>query len=158
MIIDTYKIEKMFETLTAKQISELTGISQRTIESYVSGSRNWLGKNTLQLAETVERLENEKMKNNENPLLNEDLTYQPRYENKNVKYARITFANETEPTIFQNANFGSRKKRASWIRDNGEKYAGIIDANPTAQLAQFSNTEISTDGVNWESVKELVEK
>ena len=97
------------------------------------------------------------MKNTENPLLKESATYNPRYENKHVLFARVIFADEKEFSTFKNENYGSRKKAPVWYR-NGAAYTGIIDANPTAKLAEFSTTEISADGETWEKVSILAQQ
>lgn len=99
------------------------------------------------------------MKNNENPLIEEDTKYMARYENKYVKYAKITFAETEEEIIFENKNYLSRKKRPLWYnKETNSIYLGIVDANPTAKLAEFSTTKISSNGTKWKLVKRLVRK
>ena len=97
------------------------------------------------------------MKNTENLFIEESNNYDSNYENSNVKFARIIFAEETDYTILENQNFDTKNKKASWVNATSkEKYLGIVDANPTAKLAEFSNTEISEDGINWFKVRDIV--
>lgn len=57
MIIDTEKVENMFETMTSPEISELTGIPERTIQKYKSGELNWLGKNSVALGTIADNMQ-----------------------------------------------------------------------------------------------------
>lgn len=102
--------------------------------------------------------EEQPMKNNENPLLTEGKNYDKFFENKHVKFARVTFAGDTEATIFENRNYGSLKHRPEWFSEKRGIYHGIVDANPTGTLADISNTEISVDGKEWHAVKDLAKK
>ncbi|MGM0206418.1 hypothetical protein IGI96_000887 [Enterococcus sp. DIV0421] len=55
MIINTEHVEEMLKTMTAREISKKTGVSERTIQKYKSGELSWLGKNSLALAEVAEQ-------------------------------------------------------------------------------------------------------
>ncbi|MGG5333826.1 hypothetical protein [Enterococcus sp. AZ163] len=46
MIIDTELVNQMFRAKTSREISELSGISERTIQKYKSSELNWLGKHS----------------------------------------------------------------------------------------------------------------
>lgn len=102
--------------------------------------------------------EEQPVKNNENPLLTEGKNYDKFFENKHVKFARVTFAGDTEATIFENRNYGSLKHRPEWFSEKRGIYHGIVDANPTGTLADISNAEISVDGAEWHAVKDLAKK
>ncbi|EUJ33118.1 hypothetical protein MFLO_04225 [Listeria floridensis FSL S10-1187] len=60
MIIDTEQIDSYLKAMTARELSEKTGINQRTIESWKSGRYSWLGKYAEQLAEAINILIEEK--------------------------------------------------------------------------------------------------
>lgn len=55
MIINTDHVEEMLKTMSASEISKLTGVSERTIQKYKSGELNWLGKNSLALGKVAEQ-------------------------------------------------------------------------------------------------------
>lgn len=100
------------------------------------------------------------MKNTYNVLITEGKDYDNKFENREVKFARVKFADETEYTVFENKTYGENKVRSEWVNiENNQEYPGIIDVNPTSSLATFSNYEISKDCEKWTKVKDLaVEK
>lgn len=95
MIIDTKKVEKMFESKTAKEIAELTGVSQRTIEKYKSGDLNWLGKNSVTLAETANEVINDEEMFWYNPDTN-TLLNQKEYDELLVREAKEVWDDEDD--------------------------------------------------------------
>lgn len=108
------------------------------------------------LKKLIEQAEGEsKMRNTTNPLIEEKREYNPKWENKHAKYARVVYSGNTEFTVLTNENFGTRKHKPNWTREDGE-LVGVVDANPTAIMASHSNFEISIDGENWEKISEMV--
>jgi len=158
MLINLNDIKNLISEGNLSDISRKTGIPRRTLQDWKLGNNDWLlaVENRLAKLQMYIKLEENKMKlNNENILLEENQSYNEFYENKNVKFARVKFAGEGSYTIFENLNFGSRKRKAEWKRDTGNIYPGIVDANPTSALAEFSTTQISKDGNNWQEVSAL---
>lgn len=106
-----------------------------------------------------EEEEEEVTYNTYNPLFEETETYDNKYENREVKYTRVKFADNDYYTTFENKDYGKDQVKSTWINiETGKPYLGIIEANPTAVMANFSNFEISTDMKKWTLVSDLVEK
>ncbi|MFW0731000.1 hypothetical protein [Enterococcus raffinosus] len=56
MIINTENVETILNSMTSREISELTEIPERTIQKYKSGELNWLGKNSATLGQLAEEI------------------------------------------------------------------------------------------------------
>lgn len=97
------------------------------------------------------------MKNTYNVLITEGKDYDNKFENREVKFARVIFADETEYTVFENKTYGENKVKSEWVNvATDQEYPGIIDVNPTSTFAEFSNFEISKNREEWTPVKDLV--
>lgn len=161
MIVDLKEIDKLLNESNLSEVARAVGIPYRTLQAWKLGENKWWADTQDKLTKLqnyVNTEENKMRLNNENILLEENQSYNEFYENKNVKFARLKFAGEDNYTFFENENYQTNEEKASWRRDDGTIYNGIVDANPTGKLAEFSNTEISVDGKNWNAVKDLVEK